>query len=119
MEEFEQIIKYFAENIEGLIFAGLVGRDGLPISIIAKENLEKAESSAEIAEVYNSVQRTVKALQLGNLEELFFSTEKMGIFVVTVSENYFIALGMKNPANIDSARLETRRMIPKIKEMIK
>jgi predicted regulator of Ras-like GTPase activity (Roadblock/LC7/MglB family) len=119
VEEFEQIIKYFAENIEGLIFAGLVGRDGLPISVIAKENLEKAESSAEIAEVYNSVQRTVKALQLGNLEELFFSTERVGIFVVTVSENYFIALGMKSPANIGRARLETRRMIPKIKEMIK
>jgi predicted regulator of Ras-like GTPase activity (Roadblock/LC7/MglB family) len=119
MEEFEQVIKYFADNIEELIFAGLIGIDGLPISVIAKEGLEKAESSAEIAEVYNSVQRTVKTLQLGTLEELFFSTEKMGVFVVKVSENYFIALGMSNPANIGRARLEARKMIPKIEEMIK
>jgi len=119
VEEFEQVIKYLAENIEGLIFAGLIGRDGLPISIIAKENMEKAEASAEIAEAYNSVLRTVKTLQIGKLEEFFFNTEKMGIFVVTVSENYFIAIGMTSPANIGRARLETKKIIPKIEEMIK
>jgi hypothetical protein len=119
VEEFEQVIKYLAENIEGLVFVGLIGRDGLPISIITKENMEKAEASAEIAEVYNSVSRTVKTLQMGNLEEFFFNTEKMGIFVVTVSENYFIVIGMISPANIGRARLETKKIIPKIEEMIK
>jgi predicted regulator of Ras-like GTPase activity (Roadblock/LC7/MglB family) len=119
LEEFEQIVKYLAENIDGLIFAGIVGRDGLPISVIAKEDMEKAESSAEIAEVYNSAMRVVKTLKIGDLEELFFATEKMGIFAMAVSEEYFIAMAMINPVNIGHARLEAKKIIPRIEEMIK
>lgn len=119
MEEFEQIVKYLTENIDGLIFAGIVGRDGLPISVVAKEDMEKAESSAEIAEVYNSTIRVVKTLKIGNLEELFFTTEKISIFVMVVSEEYFIAMAMINPVNIGHARLEAKKIIPKIEEMIK
>ncbi len=119
MDGFEEVIKFLSENIEGAVFAGIIGKDGLPVAVEAKEIMDKAEGSAEIANIYNTIIRACNTLKVGTLQEFFVNTDQLGFFGIPVLEDYFLVLAMHTPANIGRARLEIRRMLPKIEEMMK
>jgi len=119
MEEFEVPIKLLAENVPESFFVGLIGADGLPISVYAKENLEKAEASAELASVFTVIKKGINALEMGKVSEAFVLTDKFGIILSPVLEDYFLVIGMYMPANLGKARLEIRKILPKIEEMMR
>ncbi len=116
--EFEEAVKYIADNLESSVFIGIVGKDGLPVAIISKENFERSETSAEIASIFNNVNNVSKVLEMGEFQDLFFNSEKFGCLVIKVNEGYFLAIIMHTPINIGRARLEAKRIMPKLKEMI-
>ncbi|MGC8721276.1 MAG: roadblock/LC7 domain-containing protein [Caldisericaceae bacterium] len=119
MEEFEEAVKYVNENIEGVSFVGIVGRDGLPISVLDKGDMDSAEASAELASIFNGIVKSIKALEVGMLTELFLTTETLGIVVYPVNEEYFLAVAMHTPVNFGRVRLEVKKVLPAIKELIK
>jgi len=117
-EEFEEMIKSLSKVIEGTVFIGIIGKDGLPVSVKTNENFEKSESSAEIAGIFNTIQSTINSLNMGSLLDFFIDTDKFGTFVSKINEEYFLAIIMLAPVNIGRCKLETRRTIPKIRQMI-
>jgi len=119
MEEFEDVIKYVSENIEGISFTGVIGRDGLPVSFLVKGEMDSAEASAEFASIFNVVVRSLKALNAGMPTELFLTTESMGIAVYPINDEYFLAVAMIAPVNFGRVRIETRKVLPKIRELIR
>lgn len=119
MEEFEDVIKYVSENIEGISFVGVIGRDGLPVSFLVKGEMDSAEASAEFASIFTAVVRSLKALNAGVPTEMFISTESIGMAVYPVSDEYFLATAMIAPVNFGRARLEIKKVLPKIRELIR
>ncbi len=117
-EGFEEIIKALSKNLEGTVFVGIVGRDGLPVSVISNENFERSESSAEMAGLFNTVQRIVKTLEMGEFVDLFFDTEKFGTLILRVNDSYFLVVIMRTPVNIGRARLEAKHASVQIRQMI-
>ncbi len=116
--EFDEAVKYIADNIESSVFIGVIGRDGLPVAIVSKENFEKSESSAEIASLFNDVNRVAKVLEMGEFHDFFFNAEKFGCLVLKMNNDYFIAIIMHSPVNIGRARLEAKRMMPKLQRLV-
>jgi predicted regulator of Ras-like GTPase activity (Roadblock/LC7/MglB family) len=119
MEEYEVAVKYVSESLEGISFVGFIGRDGLPVTIAAKSEMDSAEASAELASIFNVVLRGTKALNIGIPTELFFTTASMGMIVYPVSEEYFLAVALSAPVNLGRARLEIKKILPKLEELIK
>ncbi len=119
MEEFEEVVKYVTEAIEGVSLAGVIGRDGLPVSLSAKSDMDKAEASAELASIFNVVVKSTKALNIGLPTELIFNTQSLSVLINPISEDYFLVIVMQMPANIGRARLEVRKFLPRLEEMIK
>ena len=117
-EEYEEILKSLSKTIEGTVFIGIIGKDGLPVSVRTNENFEKSESSAEMAGIYNTIQSTINSLNMGNLLDFFIDTDKFGAFVSKINEAYFLVIIMHAPVNIGRCKLETRRMTPKLRQMI-
>ncbi len=116
--EFEDVVKYLADNLESSVFIGIIGKDGLPVAVISKESFERSESSAEIAGIFNNVNRVSKVLNMGEFQDFFFNSEKFGCLVVCVNENYFLAIIMHSPINIGRSRLEAKRIMPRLKKLI-
>ncbi len=117
-EGFEAIIKAISKSLEGIVFVGIVGKDGLPVSVISDENFERSESSAEIAGIFNTTQRVVKTLNMGNFVDLFFDTDKFGTLIIKINNEYFLAIIMHTPVNIGRARLEAKHAAIQIRTMI-
>ncbi len=117
-EEFEEMLKGLSKTIEGTVFIGIIGKDGLPVSVQTNENFEKSESSAEMAGIFNAIQSTINSLNMGNLLDFFVDTDKFGTFVSKINKAYFLAIIMHAPVNIGRCKLETRRIIPKLRQMI-
>ncbi len=119
MEDIDRELRTLIESVPESIFSGLLGSDGLPVFMYSKENLEKSEISAELAAIFNSTKRSIKSLEFGRFLEVFISTDKFVIILSPLGEEYFVALGMRAPANLGKARLELRRVIPRVEEMMK
>jgi predicted regulator of Ras-like GTPase activity (Roadblock/LC7/MglB family) len=116
--EFEEAVKYIADNIENAVFVGIIGKDGLPVAVISKENFERSESSAEIASIFNNVNRISKVLNMGEFKDFFFNSEEFGCLLLKINKDYFLSIIMRAPVNIGRARLETKRIIPKLQRLI-
>ncbi len=117
-EGFEEIIKTISKSLDGTVFVGIVGKDGLPVSVISEENFERSESSAEIASVFNTTQRVVKTLNMGDFVDLFFDTDRFGTLIIKINNEYFLAIIMHTPVNIGRARLEAKHAAIQIRTMI-
>lgn len=119
MEEIDIELKALVESIGEAVFSGLIGVDGLPVFIFSKESFEKSEVSAEFAAIFNAIIRSVRSLDFGKMTDAFISTDKFVIILSPVVEEYFLALGLRMPSNLGRARLEMKRIVPKLEEMLK
>jgi predicted regulator of Ras-like GTPase activity (Roadblock/LC7/MglB family) len=117
-EEFEEIVKNLSKVIESTVFIGIIGRDGLPVSVKTNESFDRSESSAEIAGIFNAIQEAISNLNMGSLIDFFIDTDKFGAFVSKINEDYFLGIIMHSPVNIGRCKLETRRITPKLRQMI-
>jgi len=113
--EFEEVVKYLLETFSSTIFAGIIGSDGLPVAVATKEEIDKSKESAEITSIFNNASRVAKTLNMGNLVDIFFTTNKLDVLISSINESYFTIMVMKKPANIGRARLEIKHVISKLR----
>lgn len=119
MENIEKDLQNLIEMMNDSIFSGIVGSDGLPVFLFSKENLNKSETSAETASIFNVIKKEIINLDFGKLEEVFIITDKYAIVINPVCDDYFLILGLQMPTNIGRARLELKKIMPRIEEMMK
>ncbi len=118
VEEFEETVKYLSDALGNAIFTGIIGSDGLPVTVNMQKEMDKVKESAEIALIFNDVSKVSKVLNMGNFIDMFFSTDKFEAIISNINESYFIVMIMEKPANIGRARLEVKYAISKLRSKI-
>jgi len=119
MNGLEDTIKKLSEEISEAVLVGITGKDGLPVSIYAKENIETAEASAEISSIFSVIEHAVKNLGVGDPKEFFVLTDSYGIFGMPMIYDCYLFVITRQPINLGKVRIEFRKYLPKIEEMIK
>jgi predicted regulator of Ras-like GTPase activity (Roadblock/LC7/MglB family) len=107
---YEQRLKELVESIPGAVSANLTGIDGIGI---AAHNLDPALdptlADAEFATMLATANRAAGNLQVGEITELIFSTERIMIILKMVGHDFYISVGMQAGAgNLGMARLQMR-----------
>ena len=119
MGELESVMRSLSEEISETVLIGITGKDGLSVATFSKEQLAAAEYSAEVSSIFSIIDRSVESLSLGNAKEFFVLTDSFGIFgVPIIYDCYFFVVG-RLPINLGKIRLEMKKYIPKIEEMMK
>ncbi|MGB9793802.1 roadblock/LC7 domain-containing protein [Caldisericum exile] len=119
MDNLENIIKSLGEEINESIFVGITGKDGLPVSMYAKESVESALASAEISSIFSIVERSLKNLSLGKAKEFFVLSEGYGVFGAPLIYDCYLFVIAREPINLGKIRIEFKKYLPKIEEMMK
>lgn len=119
MDGLENVIRSLSEEISEAILVGITGKDGLPVSIYAKESVETAEASAEISSIFSVIERSIKNMNLGGVKEFFVLTDSYGIFGVPMVYDCYLFIIARQPLNLGKVRIEFKKYLPRIEEMIK
>jgi|Deesub1362A_J573_1020465.scaffolds.fasta_scaffold23411_3 predicted regulator of Ras-like GTPase activity (Roadblock/LC7/MglB family) len=114
------ILEEIITRVEGAVYAACVGSDGIALSQNIKEaSFDPAVCDAEIANVIGVILRASEGIEGGELNEIFFTTEKYTILVRPVDKEVFFVLVLSGAIqNLGLARLESKKIIPKIKEIL-
>jgi len=119
MDNLESIIRALGEEVNESIFVGITGKDGLPVAMYAKEDVEAALASAEVSSIFSIIERSIKNLSLGKAKEFFVLTDSYGIFGVPLIYDCYLFLIAREPINLGKVRIEFKKFLPKIEEMMK
>lgn len=119
MDNLESVIKALGEEISESIFVGITGKDGLPVAMYAKESIEAALTSAEVSSIFTTIEKSIRNLNLGKSKEFFVLTETYGIFGVPLIYDCYLFVIAREPINLGKVRIEFKKFLPKIEEMMK
>jgi len=119
MEGLESLIRSLSDEITEAIVVGITGKDGLPVAIYSKENFETAVASAEIASIFTVIERSLKNLTLGKANEFFVLSDEYGVFGIPIIYDCYLFAIARQPINLGKVRIEFKKYIPKIEEMMK
>ncbi|MEO0255056.1 MAG: hypothetical protein ABIN20_06515 [candidate division WOR-3 bacterium] len=115
-----QILEEIVLRVEGAIYASCVGSDGIALSQHIKEaQFDPAVADAEIANIIGVVSRAVDSIEGGELNEILFTTKKYTVLVRPVNnEVYFLLVLSGTIQNLGLARIEAKKTLSKIKEIL-
>ncbi|MDI6740012.1 MAG: roadblock/LC7 domain-containing protein [Candidatus Edwardsbacteria bacterium] len=110
MANYEQRLKELVESIPGAASANLTGIDGIGIAAHNLDpGLDPTLADAEFATMLASANRAAGNLQVGDISELIFSTEKIMIILKMVGKDFYLGVGLQPGAsNLGMARLQMR-----------
>jgi len=114
------ILEEIVLRVEGAVYASCVGNDGIALSQHVKEaQFDPAVADAEIANIIGVIKRASDSLEGGELKEIFFTTDKYTILVRPVNEEVYFMLVLAGAIqNLGLARIETKKTLAKIKEVL-
>ncbi|MEN3046998.1 MAG: roadblock/LC7 domain-containing protein [Candidatus Hydrothermales bacterium] len=115
-----QILEEIVLRVEGAVYASCVGNDGIALSQHIKEvQFDPAVIDAEIANIIGVTLRASESIDGGKLNEILFMTQKYTVLVRPVnSDVYFVLVLSGTIQNLGLARIEAKKIIPKIKEIL-
>lgn len=115
-----KILEEIVLRVEGAIYASCVGNDGIALSQYIKETkFDPAVADAEIANIIGVVSRATDSIDGGNFDEIIFTTQKYTVLIRQVtSEVYFTLILAGKIQNLGLARIEAKKTLTKIKEIL-
>ncbi|MEW6686054.1 MAG: hypothetical protein AB1393_07605 [Candidatus Edwardsbacteria bacterium] len=110
---YEHRLKEMVENIPGALSASLTGTDGIGIAIYNIDpTLDPTVADAEFATMLTTANRAANNLNVGDVQEIIFITEKIMMILKTVGRDYYIGVGLQpSVGNLGMARLQMKKVI--------
>ena len=110
LANYEQRLKELVESIPGAVSANLTGIDGIGIAAFNLDpSLDPTLADAEFATMLATANRAAGNLQVGDIAELIFTTEKIMIILKMVGVDFYLSVGLQAGAgNLGMARLQMR-----------
>jgi predicted regulator of Ras-like GTPase activity (Roadblock/LC7/MglB family) len=97
-------------RIDGALALSLVARDGMPVeSVSADPEIDVEALAAEMVAQARAISENHRELEVGNVQQLSVTTERVTLMVSAVTSDYYLLLVLGPEGNYGRARFELRR----------
>ena len=97
-------------RIDGALALSLVARDGIPVeSVSAAPEIDVEALAAEMVAQARAISENHRELEVGDVQQLSVTTERVTLMVSTVTPDYYLLLVLGPEGNYGRARFELRR----------
>jgi predicted regulator of Ras-like GTPase activity (Roadblock/LC7/MglB family) len=107
---FLEILNRISNRIEGAVALSLVAKDGMPVETFnSNPDLELDVLAAEMISQVRSISSNHRELEVGDVQQLSVTTDRMTLMVSSVASDYYLLLVLGPEGNYGKARFELRR----------
>lgn len=99
-----------SRRIEGTLALSLVARDGMLVESFSSDpDLDLEVLAAELVSQARSISNNHRELDVGEVQQLSVSTDRLTLMVSSVASDYYLLLVLGPEGNYGKARFELRR----------
>ena len=103
-------LSQISNRIEGALALSLVARDGMPVESVSSDpSLDLEVLAAELVTQVRSITENHRELDVGEVQHLAVSTDRLTLMVSSVAADYYLLLVLGPEGNYGRARFELRR----------
>jgi predicted regulator of Ras-like GTPase activity (Roadblock/LC7/MglB family) len=107
---FLEHLNRISRRIEGALALSLVARDGMLVeSFNSDPDLDLEVLAAELVSQVRSISNNHRELDVGEVQQLSVSTDRLTLMVSSVASDYYLLLVLGPEGNYGKARFELRR----------
>jgi predicted regulator of Ras-like GTPase activity (Roadblock/LC7/MglB family) len=107
---FLEHLSRISNQIEGALALSLVARDGIPVESVSSDpELDLEVLAAELIAQVRSITENHRELEMGEVQQLSVSTDRLTLMVSSVASDYYLLLVLGPEGNYGKARFELRR----------
>lgn len=107
---FHELLSQITGRIDGALALSLVARDGMPVeSVTSDRELDLEALGAEMVAQARAISANHRELEVGDVQQLSVTTERVTLMVSTVTPDYYLLLVLGPEGNYGRARFELRR----------
>ena len=107
---FLEHLSHISNQIEGALALSLVARDGIPVESVSSDpELDLEVLAAELIAQVRSITENHRELEMGEVQQLSVSTDRLTLMVSSVASDYYLLLVLGPEGNYGKARFELRR----------
>jgi predicted regulator of Ras-like GTPase activity (Roadblock/LC7/MglB family) len=107
---FLEQLSRISDRIGGVLALSLVAKDGLPVeSVSADPDLDIEVLAAELTAQARSINENHRELDVGDVQQLSVTTDRLTLIVSTVTPEYYLLLVLGTDGSYGRARFELRR----------
>lgn len=107
---FLDLLNQIGRRIEGTIAMALVAKDGMRVESFSKDpDLDLEVLAAELIAQARSISDNHRELEVGEVQQLSVSTDRLTLMVSSVAADYYLLLVLGPEGNYGRARFELRR----------
>ena len=97
-------------RIDGARALSLVARDGMPVESVSSDpEIDLEALAAEMVSQARAISANHRELEVGDVQQLSVTTERVTLMVSTVTPDYYLLLVLGPEGNYGRARFELRR----------
>lgn len=89
----------------GLVGAGLVSRDGLPVLMRFKRSIQEDTFSAMVAALLGAAEAALQEMAAASIASALIETKEMRLLVAGIDDTHLLVAAA--PASVDAGRLRT------------
>lgn len=107
---FLEALNRISNRIEGAVALSLVAKDGMPVETFnSNPDLDLDVLAAELVSQLRSISNNHRELDVGEVQHLSVSTDRLTLMVSSVASDYYLLLVLGPEGNYGKARFELRR----------
>jgi len=112
---FVEILKEAVDKVNGAVSAIIIGTDGISVQEYATEKLiDLTGLSAEASAMIKDIGTAADNLRLGEAKEFSIISDRCGIIMRKINNDYYIALIIKPDGNYGKGRYILKTAVPKL-----
>ena len=107
---FREHLNRVSRRIEGALALSLVAKDGMLVESFSSDpDLDLEVLAAELVSQARSISNNHRELDVGEVQQLSVSTDRLTLMVSSVTSDYYLLLVLGPEGNYGKARFELRR----------
>jgi predicted regulator of Ras-like GTPase activity (Roadblock/LC7/MglB family) len=112
---FINVLKDTVDKVDGAVSAMIIASDGIPVEEYVSEKLiDLTGLGAEASAMIRDIGFAAENLGLGEAREFSIISDKCGIIMRKINEEYYIALIIKPEGNYGKGRFVLKTTVPNI-----
>ena len=112
---FINVLKDTVEKVDGAVSAMIIASDGIPVEeYVAEKIIDLTGLGAEASAMIRDIALAAENLGLGEAREFSIISDKCGIIMRKINEEYYIALIIKPEGNYGKGRFVLKTTVPSI-----
>jgi predicted regulator of Ras-like GTPase activity (Roadblock/LC7/MglB family) len=112
---FIEVLKATVDKVDGAVSAMIIASDGIPVEQYASERIiDLTGLGAEASAMIRDIGFAADSLGLGEAREFSIISDRCGIIMRKINDEYYIALIIKPEGNYGKGRFVLKTTVPRI-----